>query len=445
MRRTRSITSTRRLRQFGAAVTTLAVVTGLTSHTLTSAAPPTDDPETAGSYAAGWLAGQLDAAIPLVNFGSGDWGVTLDAAIALAAAETGSTQLDAVWAALVADPDAVVDPYGSGDLPGRLARVILLAHALGESPTAVGTGPDNDMVARLLATVTTDGPDAGLFGDPSSITPTWDGAYRQGYSIAAVVAAGAPVPASAWQWLLAQQCPDGSWMPYRAQVEGVLQECAFDATNFVGPDSNSTAAAVNGLQAAGQGASAVTSAAGWLATVQNPDGGWGYFPADPSEPSSTALVWQALVDAGLGGDAVYLDGSGTPLQALLSFQLGCTSAAADRGALTYPGSNGAPNLFSTAQAVPTLVGVPLEFGPVTPGDTTRLVDCTVPTTTTTTAPTTTTTTTPVTTTTAPTTTAPVSTTPSTATPAAGASQVPTEVAASVAARSVSAQPISFVG
>ena len=71
----------------------------------TSAAPPTNDPATAGEYAAGWLARQLDADIPLINFGSPDWGVTLDAAISLAATGTGGTQLDAVWAALVADRD----------------------------------------------------------------------------------------------------------------------------------------------------------------------------------------------------------------------------------------------------------------------------------------------------------------------------------------------------
>ena len=414
----------RRMRQTCAAVMTAAVATATLSFGAISAAPPTTVPATGGGYAAGWLARQLDGGIPLINFGSPDWGVTLDASISLAATETGGTQLDAVWAAIVADPDAVVDPFASGDQPGRLARVILLAHALGESPTAVGTGPGADMVARLLATVTPSGADAGLFGDPATQSPTYDGAFRQGYSIAALVAAGASVPADSWQWLVDQQCADGSWMPYRAEESpGVLEACAFDAANFVGPDTNSTAAAMNGLDAAGQGADAIDDGAAWLATVQNADGGWGLFPADVSEPSSTALTWQALVQAGFGSDPAFLDGTATPLATLLSFQLGCTSPEAERGALTYPGSNDAPNTFSTAQAVPALAGVGLEFGPVDAADTSPVVDCSEPTTTTTT----TTPTTP--------TTVPGGTTPTTA---------PRAAAANAAANST-ARPISFVG
>ena len=416
-------TRRRRLRQLCAAFAVAVMSTTALSSALTAAAPPTTDPRTAGAYAAGWMAQQLDDAIPLVNFGSPDWGVTLDAAISLAATETGGEQLDAVWSALVADRDTVIDPFSSGDQPGRLARVILLAHALGEDPMAVGAAPGDDLVARLLATQTLAGPDAGLFGDPTVVSPTYDGAFRQSYSIAALVAAGATVPTSSWQWLLDQQCADGSWMPYRAEVAGVLEACAFNSTTFVGPDTNSTAAAINGLDAVGQGASSVDAAAAWLATVQNADGGWGLFPGDPSEPSSTGLTWQALVSAGFGTAPEFLDKSASPLATLLSFQLGCSSPEADRGALTYPGSNDAPNTFGTAQATPALAGVPVEFGPVDPADSVAVVDCSVPTTT---VPTTTTTTT-------------TPSTPSTPTPDA------TDRPGAAAAARAAARPISFVG
>ncbi|MHB1137392.1 MAG: hypothetical protein ACYC2O_00455 [Microthrixaceae bacterium] len=378
-------TGQRRVRQVAVACVAALLAMVLPAVAPSAAAPPSGDPATAGGYAAGWLARELDKGIPMVNFGSPDWGVTLDAALSLAATASGASQLDAVWSALVADREAVADPFGAGDAPGRIARVILLAHALGEDPTAVGAGPGADMVARLLATETPAGPDAGLFGDPASVSPTYDGAFRQGYSVAALVAVGAPVPTDAVQWLIDQQCPDGSWMPYRGETapgSGVLVPCAFDGVLFTGPDSNSTAAAVNGLVAAGLGATQIDDAAGWMATVQNADGGWGSFPGDPSEPSSTALVWQSLVGAGLGSDPVFLSGSATPLATLLSFQLGCTSPVEDRGALTYPGSNDAPNAFSTAQATPALAGVQPEFGPVTPADVAPVVDCSVPTTTT---------------------------------------------------------------
>lgn len=423
----------RRAHQLVIAVVAMLLATALPALSTSGAAAPTSNPETAGQYAAGWLARQLDAGIPMQSFGSGDWGVTLDAAISLAATETGATQLDAVWAALVAARETVINPFGTGDQPGRLARIILLAHAIGEDPTAVGTGPGNDLVARLLATETTSGPDEGLFGDPTTQSPTYDGAFRQGYSLAALSAVGQTASAASTAWLENQQCPDGSWMPYRAEVAaGVLAPCAFDPVGFVGPDSNSTAAAINGLVYQLPASAAIGSGASWLATVQNADGGWGLFPGDPSEPSSVALVWQALVHAGNGTDPAYLNKSATPLQTLLSFQLGCTSVEADRGALTYPGSNDAPNTFSTAQATPALAGVPLVFGPVNAASTSPVVDCTVPTTTTTTTVTTTTTSTAV-----PSTTSTTIATTTTTTPRTSA---PGSVAAAGAAR-----PISFAG
>lgn len=414
-------TLARRARLLCAGLVVAALSTTVLSYSVTAAAPPTTNPETAGDLAAGWIARQVDAGIPLINFGSPDWGVTLDAAISLAATETGGAQLDAVWAALVADRETVVDPFSSGDQPGRLARVILLAHAIGESPTAVGAAPGDDLVARLLATVTPAGPDAGLFGDPTSLSPMYDGAFRQSYSIAALVAAGAAVPADSWQWLLDQQCADGSWMPYRAESAGVLAPCAFDGATFVGPDTNSTAAAINGLGAVGEGASAIDEAAAWLASVQNADGGWGLFPGDASEPSSTGLSWQALVHAGFGAAPEFLDKSATPLATLMSFQLGCTAPPEDRGALTYPGSNDAPNAFSTAQATPALAGVPLQFGPVSPATSAALVDCSVPTTTT----------------------VPTATT-APATPATTVAPVATDPTSSPAA-ATTVRPISFVG
>ena len=47
------------------------------------AAPPTADGPTAAGHATAWLADQLDAGIPMQNFGSPDWGVTLDAALGM--------------------------------------------------------------------------------------------------------------------------------------------------------------------------------------------------------------------------------------------------------------------------------------------------------------------------------------------------------------------------
>ena len=135
----------------GAALSLVGAVTILATFAGgVGAAAPTDDGPTAAAYGTAWLADRLDEQIPMENFGSPDWGVTLDAALGMAAAGSGGAQIDAVWAALVADRDAAVSPGGI-ESPGRLARAILLAEATGADPRAVGAEPGADLVARLQA------------------------------------------------------------------------------------------------------------------------------------------------------------------------------------------------------------------------------------------------------------------------------------------------------
>lgn len=346
-----------------------------------AAAPPTEDGPTAAGYGSAWLAAQLDEQIPMQNFGGPDWGVTLDAVLGMAATGVGGTQIDAVWAALVAQRDAALSPGGI-DNPGRLGRAILLAVALGEDPTSVGAAPGADLVARLEATMRTEGPDAGLFG---STSPLYDGAFRQGYALAGLVAAGVTPDQRAVDWLLGQQCgpeaAEGAWMSYRSDLS---VPCAFDAALFVGPDTNATSAAITGLTAVGAGSDAVDAALGWLDTVQRPDGGWEQLAGYGTDPNSTALVIQALLAAGADDDERFADRSASPLGALLSFQLGCDVPEADRGAFTFPNSNDAPNGFATAQAVPAAAGVPVLFEPGEIATGVPTLDCTPPTSTTTT-------------------------------------------------------------
>jgi hypothetical protein len=378
-----------------------------------AAAAPTDDGPTAATYATAWLAGQLEVGIPMQNFGSPDWGVTLDAALGMSAAGSGGDQLDAVWSALLADREAAVAPGGI-ESPGRLARAILLAVALGEDPSDVGAAPGSDLVARLQATRRSSGPDTGLFGGQD---PTYDGAFRQGYALAALVAAGTTPDPSASAWLLAQQCgPEadgGAWMPYRSDLS---VPCAVDAAMYVGPDTNATAAAITGLAALGTGEDAIAAGLDWLDSVQEADGGWGQMVGYGTDPNSTALVYQSLLAAGAVDEPRFADRAATPLGALLSFQLGCDAPTADRGAFTFPGANGAPNGFATAQAVGAAAGATVlsEPGDVTPGVTP--LDC-APTTSTTTS----TTVTP--TTAAPTTSPATSAVPTTVTPTTTAAQV----------------------
>lgn len=389
-------------RALGAVSIAVAVVLGAGANSV-AAAPPTADGPTAAGYGAAWIAAALDEQIPMENFGSGDWGVTLDGALALAAAQVGGPQLDAVWAALVDQREDAVAP-GGVDAPGRLARAVLLAEVLGEDPRAVGSEPGADLVARLEATRRTSGADEGLYG---TTDPLYDGAFRQGYALAALVVAGVTPDPTAVQWLLSQQCVGadaGAWMPYRADTS---VPCAFDGDLFVGPDTNATAAAITGLDAVGEGDEAIGAALDWLDAVQEPDGGWAQLSGFGTDPNSTALVLQSLLAVDQAGAARFTDQGATPLAALLSFQLGCTSPVGDRGAFTFPGSNDAPNGFATVQAVPAAAGVPVVFSPSSIAEAVTPLDCTPATTTTTTSTTTSTV--------APTTAAPTTAAPSTTT------------------------------
>lgn len=366
----------------------MAVVVGTAALVVgTGASPvgaaPTEDGPTAARYGAAWLATQLDAGIPMQNFGSADWGVTLDGALGLVASGTGGDQVEDVWDALVTDRESAVT-VGGADAPGRIARAIMLAIVTGHDPRSVGTGVGGDLIARLESTMRVDGADAGLYGSSS---PTYDGAFRQGYSIAALIAAGETPDQLAVDWLASQQCDSGddsgSWMPYRSDL---AVPCAADPAAFVGPDTNATAAGITALAALGeQDGDATDAALSWLDRVQEADGGWGQMAGYGTDPNSTALVLSSLIAVDQADSSRFADKSRTPLAALLSFQLGCEAPEADRGAFTFPGSNNAPNGFATAQALGVAAGEPFVFEPgdVTSGVTT--LDCTPATTTTTTS------------------------------------------------------------
>jgi hypothetical protein len=342
--------------------------------------PPTADAPTAAGLGAGYLARRLDAGLPLPGFGGPDWGLTLQAGLALAETGIGVDRLPGLWAAVEADRETVVAPGGT-DEPGRLARVVLLATLLGEDPGAVGGGPGADAVARLSATLRTSGPDIGLFGAGDAL---YDGAFRQGLAMAALAAAGASIPQASIDWLLTQQCADGSWGGARADLAA---PCAFDPDTFSGPDTNNTALALIGLAAAGWPrvpGGAQEQGLGWLASAQEADGGWGYRPGDGTDPNSTALVRRALATL----DATTADGIEDSTRALLSFQVGCGEPATERGGFASPFSAGLSDLIATVDAVPGVAGLPLPVAAATPSADLPVVDCTLPTTTTTTTTTT---------------------------------------------------------
>jgi hypothetical protein len=292
-----------------------------------------------------WLAGQVNAKGYIGSSGSPDLSDTTLAILALAAA--GGERTVALRASTYVEGHihayAVV---GGHDGAGQLATLILDAHVVGVNPTKFG---GTNLVARLLATQRTSGADAGLFGVQD---PTYDGAYRQGLALAALAVAGVRTGAAVRAgvtWLKAQQCPNGGWEAYRSTSVACTPS---DPTTYSGPDTNSTALAVEGLVA--QRATFTHAPVGFLVGLQASDGGWGSYGGS-SDPDSTALVIQALVALHDSVSASrFRKGTKDPVTALLSFQL-------KNGAFYYPVPPNSPSDYATEQAVPALMSKAFPF------------------------------------------------------------------------------------
>jgi hypothetical protein len=351
-------------------------------------AGPTSDPATAAGFGGGWLARQINSQgfIPAANGTSPNLSGTVDAALALAAANVGGQAFRRAVNFMHGQIDPFVKDSNGDDQPGALAKLIMLAVAAGEDPrNFAATGPSNNLVQRLKATERSAGPDDGLYGVQD---PTFDGAFRQSLALLALVAAGAGPGADPINWLKDQQCPDKGWQAYRADTTQPCQ--ATDPATFAGEDTNSTAIAEQAFDALGavppQG-----DPLDFLKAAQNSDGGFGYLKGTATDANSTGLAIQAIVagveDPGAGR---WTAAGGTPLTALLALQLGCDAAEKDRGAFDFQAETPLKaNLLATVQAVPGAARQPLPLEPSTPADT-EPVAC-APTTTTTTAPTTSTT------------------------------------------------------
>jgi hypothetical protein len=276
-----------------------------------------------------------------------DLGGTAYAVTSLASAGTGKAVARKAVDALSGRVDELVKDGGGADRPGPLARLILAAEATGRNPRSFG---GTNLVARLEATVRTAGSDAGLFGIQD---PTFDGAFRQGLALAALslvsprpdaIRGGSIDDRPAVSWLRRQQCADGSWMSYRSDL---ASPCAFDPQSFTGPDTNSTAMAVLGLQAVD--ATGATAAGTWLASVRSSDGGWSFFGGSgtSADPDSTGLVLGALRALGTPGDD-------RAVHRLLDFQFSPEAPRGDRGAFFFPPfdeSPPSPSLLSTNDAL----------------------------------------------------------------------------------------------
>ncbi len=307
-----------------------------------------------------WLAQKLTTGgyIPGSTPGTANYSGTVNTLLALAAANVDLSQARTGLAYMEQNVNAYVTVEGS-DGPGQLSLLILAAHALGTDPTNFG---GTNLVSRLLATEQTSGPNAGRFGTDMQNANFDSGSYDQGVALQALKAAGIRADAPAVSWLQQQQCPNGGW----TDPDTTTTPCNGDPAQFGGPDTNTTAEAVEGLVAqGGLSSSAGSNAVAFFKNGQNADGGWAIEPAAPdnqqaSDPDSTSLVIQAIIAMGLAPDSAQFDvGGHMPTGLLLSFRI---MSGADAGAF-YFSTPGTGDLFASFEAVPALMGLSFPFGP----------------------------------------------------------------------------------
>ncbi|MEV2214702.1 prenyltransferase/squalene oxidase repeat-containing protein [Streptomyces sp. NPDC050997] len=232
----------------------------------------------------------------------------------------------------------------------RNASVLAAATAVIGAVTApaVAAGPSPSAKPALPS---------GLYG---STDPTYDGVWRQSLALLAQHTVGVRPAASAVDWLTGQQCANGAFAPFRADVSK-----ACDAKVMV--DTNNTAAAVQALTALGGHQAATGKAVAWLKSAQNTDGGWGYTPGGASDTNSTSVVVGALTAVG-EKPAQVRKGGRSPYDALMKLALPCKGAGtgASAGAFAFqPDKKGtlAANADATAAGVVGALGKGLVVEP----------------------------------------------------------------------------------
>jgi hypothetical protein len=276
-----------------------------------------------------------------------DYGLTLDAILALDAAGAGQTEAAAATQYVADHVTEYIGPaFGPGELyAGATAKSLLAALAQGVDPAAFG-GVDLLSSLESLEAGTGRFSDQSAYGDYSNV-------IGQSLAVLSLHRAAAGPDAAAVTFLRAQQCTDGG---FRLALDG--EACASD------PDA--TAFAIQALVGvAGSSDADVQQALDYLASRQQPDGGvGGAGPTAATNANSTGLAGQAFLAGGRSANARAAAGF------LTALQYDCAYTATLRGGIAYDGTaftaqraaGSAPadqDRRATAQAILALAGTPL--------------------------------------------------------------------------------------
>lgn len=211
-----------------------------------------------------------------------DHGLNLDLYAALA--ELGETKTaETVYQATVAHADDYTDPPGGTRYAGAVAKLAVMVQAHGDDANAVGS---RHLIDELEALLVPQGQDAGRAKDAPDSEFQSTNVLNQAWAVRALVNAESKDADAAVDFLLKQQCDDGS---FRQDVSG--KPCTD------GPGSvDGTAFAIQSLQVAANSGDDVedhiTEAADWLVAEQAKDGS--FSDAGVANVNSTGLAAVAL-------------------------------------------------------------------------------------------------------------------------------------------------------
>ncbi len=285
-----------------------------------------------------WLERELEHngfAMPAA-FGLGsDWGVTIDAALALVAdGRADSATARATTDNVIANAGDYLTGRSIGapdDIyAGPASKTLLLAQLEGVDTGDIG---DRDLEATTRALMQSSGDEAGRFSDVSAFGDTSNG-FGQALTIVVLAHSDAGVPSAAIRFLLAQQCPGGGFRLFYRSLPDDPAGCASDAE----ADTDATSLAVQALLAAPQmpSTNAATDAAlAWLVGKQDGTGAFsGSGPTAFPNANSTGLAAATFRDAGNAGVAAAAQGWLESLQ-LTETDPSSSAAAEDAGAIPY--------------------------------------------------------------------------------------------------------------
>jgi hypothetical protein len=277
-----------------------------------------------------WILGQQQADGGFPGFGPGDSADAVFAFVAggedaAAMAKGGKSTLDYLAAQA---PTFVKTGAGAN------AKLIMAAVAADEDPTSFGG-------VNLLA-------ELGKSYDPASGQYGAD-IYGHALALLAIRSVGAVPPGAALSRLLDTQIGDGGW--------------SFDGAQATGSDTNTTGLVLQALASQRQADEARAKAVTYLQTQQNADGGFPYSQTsqfgNASDANSTAAAIQGLIAAGQRPDEkAWSKGGKTPYTALAALQN-------SSGALRYQTALADDNVLATIQAVPALLGKTLPVATTT--------------------------------------------------------------------------------